>query len=132
MTSIFTGGKLTYLLMAADILADEIARTEQQLPQGIRHGARTDAPKVHHALADAMPCYQSRAATLAAARAEVALELVAAVLAAMLVVTHREGNGRLLPLLQPLITLSDVHIRYKGSHFSLFIKQKYKNTGNNG
>ena len=83
----------THLLATADILANEITRPQEQLPQRVRHRPRTDAPKLHHALVDATPCHHTRAAALSAAGTEVALELLATVLATMPLVAHFEGDG---------------------------------------
>ena len=85
----------THLPLAADVVTDEIAGAQQQLPHTIQDRARTrpQAPNVHHALAHALPSDGSQAGPLRAGGAIVAREgepaVVAAVLLLTLDVTHR-------------------------------------------
>ena len=86
----------THLALAADVITDEIAGAQQQLPHTIQDRARTrpQTPNVHHALAHALPSDGSQAGPLRAGGAIVAREGEPAVVAAVLssLLTFRIGS----------------------------------------
>ena len=85
-----------HLAPPADVVADEVARAPEQLPDGERHRPRAHAPEVHDALADAVPCDGPYAVALSAAGTVVAREGPSAVLADVLFVAHSEAPCLLL------------------------------------
>lgn len=68
----------THLTLSADIVGNEVARPQHQLPDGERHGACAQTPEVERTLAHGAPGDALLACLLGAHGAVVALILVAA------------------------------------------------------
>lgn len=95
----------THLTPAADIVADEVAGAQQQLPHAVHNRTRAQAPYLHHALAHAMPPDAPHAGPLGAGRAIVAREGEPAVAAAVLLLTLDVTLRLALLTLETLISL---------------------------
>ena len=96
-------GRKTHLTLSADIVGNEVARPQNQLPDGERHGACAQAPEVERTLAQGAPGDASLACLLGAHGAVVALVLVAA--------TSTGVAGRLLNLEYRAILLPGLKAR---------------------
>ena len=97
----------THLALAADVVTDEIAGAQQQLPHTIQDRARTrpQAPNVHHALAHALPPDAPQACPLRARWAIVAREGEPAVVAAVLLLTLDISHRLALPMPKTRVSL---------------------------
>lgn len=107
-------GRKRHLAPSADVVADEVAGSPQQLPERVEQRASAHAPDVQKLLPRAFPSDGAVCGFLSAVGAEVALERVAAVEAAvLLIVLERvvEGVEFPLPVSFPLFfqLLDDFH-----------------------
>ena len=97
----------THLALAADVVTDEIAGAQQQLPHTLQDRARTrpQAPNVHHALAHALPPDAPQACPLRARWAIAAREGEPAVVAAVFILTLDVSHRLELPTLVTRVLL---------------------------
>ena len=109
----------THLTPPGDVVADKVARPEQQLQQRVGHGPRVHAPQFHESQPHALPGDASQSGTLRASGTIVALKLLATVVALVRGTVARVAEWLALPLaimLQSLLYSHDCSVIFSQNY----------------
>ena len=97
------------LFLPADVVADEITWTQQELPNRNKEGRLKHAPFVQHQIADTVPRHSAHIPLLPASGTEMARENLATIVAMVAFVAFHVVNRLELPRFETLVSFSDAH-----------------------